>query len=93
MLLRHPHMNRLIVSHNSYLLISRSVGYTEWNVLFTKPNDYDKKSVIPYKSSMRQKIQEMRYKIIVNIGDRFSDLAGGHAERVFKLPNPYYFIP
>jgi hypothetical protein len=42
---------------------------------------------------MRQKIQEMRYKIIVNIGDRFSDLAGGHAERVFKLPNPYYFIP
>jgi hypothetical protein len=30
---------------------------------------------------------------VVNIGDQFSDLAGGFAERVFKLPNPYYFIP
>jgi hypothetical protein len=38
-------------------------------------------------------IQEKGYTVVVNIGDQFSDLAGGHTERVFKLPNPYYFIP
>lgn len=71
----------------------KSVGYAEWNTLFMKPNDYDEVSVIPYKSSMRKKIEEMGYTIVLNIGDQFSDLAGGYAERVFKLPNPYYFIP
>lgn len=61
-----------------------------------QPPENDKmkdKSVIPYKSSTRKMIQEKGYTIVVNIGDQFSDLAGGYAERVFKLPNPYYFIP
>lgn len=71
----------------------RSVGYGEWNGLYLKPNDYKENSVIPYKSSTRKRIQEEGYIIVVNIGDQFSDLAGGYAERVFKLPNPYYFIP
>jgi acid phosphatase len=71
----------------------KSVGYVKWDGLYLKPNDYKKKSVIPYKSSTRKLIQEKGYTIVVNIGDQFSDLAGGHAERVFKLPNPYYFIP
>lgn len=31
--------------------------------------------------------------IIATIGDQESDLAGGHAERGFKLPNPFYQIP
>jgi acid phosphatase len=30
--------------------------------------------------------------IIATIGDQESDLAGGHAERAFKLPNPFYRI-
>jgi acid phosphatase len=71
----------------------KSVGYNEWDGLYLKPNDYKEKSVIPYKSSTRKRIQEEGYIIVVNIGDQFSDLAGGFAERVFKLPNPYYFIP
>jgi hypothetical protein len=29
----------------------------------------------------------------VNIGDQMSDLDGGFAERTYKLPNPFYFIP
>lgn len=33
------------------------------------------------------------FRIIVNVGDQESDLAGGHAERAFKLPNPFYIIP
>ena len=31
--------------------------------------------------------------IIATIGDQDSDLVGGHAERAFKLPNPFYRIP
>ncbi|MGB7292077.1 MAG: HAD family acid phosphatase [Thermodesulfobacteriota bacterium] len=70
----------------------KSVGYVEWDGLYLKPNDYKEKSVISYKSSTRKRIQEEGYIIVVNVGDQFSDLAGGYAERVFKLPNPYYFI-
>ena len=33
------------------------------------------------------------YHIIATIGDQASDLAGGHAECGFKIPNPFYFIP
>jgi len=71
----------------------KSVGYDKWDGLYMKPNDYDKRSIIPFKSSQRKKIQEMGYTIVVNIGDQFGDLAGGYAERAFKLPNPYYYIP
>jgi hypothetical protein len=27
------------------------------------------------------------------LGDQNSDLTGGYAERGFKLPNPYYYLP
>ena len=30
---------------------------------------------------------------IANLGDQESDLIGGHAERTFKLPNPFYLMP
>jgi len=33
------------------------------------------------------------YRVIASIGDQLTDLQGGHAERVFKLPNPFYTIP
>jgi hypothetical protein len=29
---------------------------------------------------------------VVNMGDQESDLDGGHADRAFKLPNPFYFV-
>ena len=41
----------------------------------------------------RKKLVDQGYTIIVNIGDQMSDLDGGFAERTFKLPNPFYFIP
>jgi acid phosphatase len=48
-----------------------------------------------FKSRVREAIEEQgdRYQIILNVGDQESDLAGGHAEKAFKLPNPYYLIP
>lgn len=71
----------------------RAVGYEQWEQLFMKPDDYEKKSVIPFKSGARKEIEDKGYRIIVNVGDQYSDLAGGHAERVFKLPDPFYYIP
>lgn len=71
----------------------RAAGYERWEKLFMKPNDYAKKSVIPFKSGARKEIEASGYTIVVNVGDQYSDLAGGYAERIFKLPNPFYFIP
>jgi predicted secreted acid phosphatase len=50
--------------------------------------------VAPYKSGARADIENhWKVTIIANIGDQISDLADGHAERTFKVPNPFYFIP
>lgn len=70
----------------------RRAGFNEWTDLYLKPNEYKQKSIIAYKSAMRQKIQAQGYDIVVNMGDQESDLKGGFADMGFKLPNPYYLI-
>jgi hypothetical protein len=47
---------------------------------------------IEYKSGERGAIERDGYRIIANVGDQASDVADGHADRAFKLPNPFYFI-
>ncbi|WP_299493187.1 HAD family acid phosphatase [uncultured Shewanella sp.] len=69
------------------------LGYSGWKTLYMKPSDYDKPSVIPYKSKIRQQIFDKGYRILFSIGDQYSDLLGGYADKIYKLPNPYYFIP
>lgn len=39
------------------------------------------------KTADRTKIEKAGYTIVANIGNNDSDLAGGHAERTFKLPD------
>lgn len=47
-----------------------------------------------FKTAARTEIeQKFNVTIIANVGDQDSDLVGGHAERTFKVPNPFYFIP
>jgi predicted secreted acid phosphatase len=46
-----------------------------------------------YKSGTRAHIESLGYRIVANFGDQESDLAGGHADKAFKVPNPMYFIP
>jgi len=48
---------------------------------------------VVYKSGARAYIESLGHTILANIGDQHSDLDGGYAERVFKLPNPMYHIP
>ncbi|MFF8289630.1 HAD family acid phosphatase [Streptomyces sp. NPDC016309] len=43
--------------------------------------------VSAYKTAKRAEIEAKGYTIIANIGNRPTDLAGGHAERTFKLPD------
>jgi predicted secreted acid phosphatase len=76
----------------------RKVGYDGWQYLFMRPDTTrDDKFVSTYKTSKRVAIENDRYTIIANVGDQLSDLvgdqAGDHAERCFKITNPFYFIP
>ncbi|MDB5365957.1 MAG: acid phosphatase [Rhodospirillales bacterium] len=68
-------------------------GYDSWKRVVLKPNDWPAGSTADFKSAARAAIEAEGYTIVVNIGDQQSDLDGGHAERGFKLPNPFYFIP
>lgn len=70
----------------------KEAGYDDGFTLITKAPDAG--HTIEYKSGERAQIEQQDgYKILINIGDQDSDLAGGHAVRAFKLPNPMYFIP
>jgi predicted secreted acid phosphatase len=70
----------------------KAAGY-EWTAVLLKPDDLTTSSAVDFKAPERRKLQEQGYTIIVNIGDQRSDLDGGFAERTYKLPNPFYFIP
>jgi hypothetical protein len=46
----------------------------------------------PSRPGARAAIEQRGYDIVLDASDQESDLNGGHADRLFKLPNPYYFI-
>jgi predicted secreted acid phosphatase len=70
----------------------RREGFEGYKELILKP-DASTASTIAYKSGARQDIEDQGYKIVANVGDQYSDLAGGHSGVAFKLPNPFYFLP
>jgi hypothetical protein len=45
------------------------------------------------KPQERHDVERKGYRIVLNIGDQASDLAGCCAEKTFKLPNPFYLVP
>ncbi|MFN3478586.1 MAG: HAD family acid phosphatase, partial [bacterium] len=67
-------------------------GYHSWKKIFFKPIN-SKMSATEYKTSCRKEIEYKGYKIILNVGDQWSDLVGGYSEKIIKLPNPMYYIP
>ena len=66
-----------------------AAGYTDLQGIFFKPSS---ETTIPFKSGQRAALEQQGYRIVANVGDQESDLGGGHADRSFKLPNPFYFI-
>lgn len=77
------------------------VGYPKPDAIFTRdrenPPDYmtcaPDCTTIQYKSLTRKHINSSGRHIVANVGDQFSDLAGGYADKTFKLPNPMYYLP
>jgi acid phosphatase class B len=67
-------------------------GFTGFNELVLKPDDFTG-STVDYKSGARKTIESKGYRIVASVGDQYSDLAGGHEDVAFKLPNPFYFLP
>ena len=50
-------------------------------------------NTVEFKSGTRAHIESLGYDIALNVGDQWSDLQGGHADHVLKLPNPTYYLP
>ena len=48
---------------------------------------------IQYKSGTRAYIESLGYDIVADFGDQCSDLQGGFADKIFKMPNPNYYLP
>lgn len=71
----------------------RAAGYEDYAALHMVPEGARFASAAEFKSPVRASIERSGYTIIANMGDQPSDLEGGHAERSFLLPNPFYRIP
>jgi len=51
-------------------------------------------TTIEFKSATRAHVEDdLGYDVVANLGDQWSDLKGGHADHVVKLPNPTYYLP
>jgi len=71
----------------------RREGLGVYERLFLASNEGARLTTAQRKTASRAAIEADGYRIIANLGDQQSDLDGGHAERTFKLPNPFYRIP
>ena len=67
-------------------------GFGGYEKLYTVPNGARYASATDFKAPIRAEIERAGYSIIANMGDQPSDLFGGHAERLFLLPNPFYRV-
>jgi acid phosphatase len=70
----------------------RQAGYEQWSELIFKETG-PLEAAETYKAGQRRRLTLAGYEILVNVGDQDSDLTGGYAESVYKLPNPMYLVP
>ena len=71
----------------------RKAGIDHWQGLYSRPDNCHPKSIRSFKSKIRAKIAANNFIIVESIGDQWSDIYGGYAEKGFKLTNPFYFVP
>jgi predicted secreted acid phosphatase len=76
--------------HDATIHNLQSAGYTTWNGIDFRHGPI---ATTTYKTAAREKITQQGYTIIASLGDQESDLIGGYAQRTFKLPNPFYYLP
>jgi acid phosphatase len=71
-----------------------AAGYKGWKGLSLREGPQKTMGTVEYKSQERKKIVDAGYRIVMNIGDQWSDLNGEpRAEISVKLPNPFYYLP
>jgi acid phosphatase len=68
----------------------RRQGFAGRIRLVLRPDGKRHGSNAVYKARERRRIEARGYRILLNVGDQRTDLAGGHATRGVKLPNPMY---
>jgi predicted secreted acid phosphatase len=71
----------------------RMAGNQGWAGLIMRDAESTTAFADVYKSQQRAKIEAEGYAIIAHGGDQDSDLRGGHADKTFRVPNPFYLIP
>jgi acid phosphatase len=72
----------------------RAEGFDNWQQLTMRPADHGSQTIGQYKAVIRGQLVAAGYKIVLNVGDQWSDLRGKpEAEFSVKYPDPFYFIP
>jgi predicted secreted acid phosphatase len=69
-----------------------AAGYAGYEKLYAVPDGASFASATDFKAPVRAAIEQAGFTIIANMGDQPSDLFGGHAEKMFLLPNPFYRV-
>jgi acid phosphatase len=71
-----------------------TAGYKGWKGLALREGPEKTMATVEYKSEERKKIVDAGYRIVMSVGDQWSDLNGEpKAEISVKLPNPFYYLP
>ena len=72
----------------------RAQGFDSWHQLVMLPADHGSQTTGEFKAVARRQIVAAGYKLVLNVGDQWSDLKGKpEAEFSVKYPDPFYFIP
>jgi hypothetical protein len=71
----------------------REQGFQNWQQLYLRPSVQASQPVYVFKSGARAAIAAQGYRMVLNVGDQWSDDKGDpQAEFFVKYPDPYYFI-
>ncbi|CAL5084716.1 unnamed protein product [Urochloa decumbens] len=71
-----------------------AAGFSGYDRLIMRGALYRGQSSVAFKSAVRKQLAAEGYRLRGNVGDQWSDLQGDCVgDRVFKVPNPMYFVP
>src|ERR1039457_7001536 len=83
-----PEKQRVATEQNLH-----SQGFDNWQRLIMRTPEQGGSTALAYKSAARAGIVAGSYRIVLNVGDQWSDLRGKpEAEYSVKYPDPFYFI-
>lgn len=68
-------------------------GMGEYLRIYFKTAEDTAPTAAERKVKRRAEVEADGWTIIASVGDQYSDFQGGHTEKGFKLPNPFYEIP